>query len=148
MERVNPCDPPKWVIQSIIIPIETAHLVCNRGTSAKGQKAYWSLYICLMLQKHKCVPLEDLAAEFKLRTQVNPLWLLLHLNLFCFFFGKVVGKFSMDMLTFLLLCDPSRVISPNSMYSCIVMVLSFHKFSDQNIYSAIYMFFSGVHQSD
>lgn len=24
----------------------------------------------VMLQKHKCVPLEDLAAEFKLRTQI------------------------------------------------------------------------------
>lgn len=25
----------------------------------------------IILQKHKCIPLEDLAAEFKLRTQVN-----------------------------------------------------------------------------
>lgn len=31
----------------------------------------------MVLQKHKCVPLEDLAAEFKLRTQVRPLHSLL-----------------------------------------------------------------------
>lgn len=32
----------------------------------------WEEFICfnLILQKHKCVPLEDIAAEFKLRTQV------------------------------------------------------------------------------
>lgn len=31
---------------------------------------FWLLYSFIILQKHKCIPLEDLAAEFKLRTQV------------------------------------------------------------------------------
>lgn len=41
---------------------------------------YDFLLICgvfCRLQKHKCVPLEDLAAEFKLRTQVISLHFLL-----------------------------------------------------------------------
>lgn len=123
--------------------------VCNRGNGwLLWQKACWSLYFCLMLQKHKCVPLEDLAAEFKLRTQVNLLWLpMLKAAIFGNLLSFLVKYLENLLWTCLLVFD---YVSPVKLYHPILCIhllfwCCLFRHSLTKIYN-LYVF-AGVHQS-
>lgn len=47
--------------------------------SVERSRDGYFILVNMILQKHKCVPLEDIAAEFKLRTQVVLVFYLLYI---------------------------------------------------------------------